>query len=68
MNSRVINTSLSLLLVFLLIALNLSIMPSLFIGGHDTFQYIEWAWELFNLEDPNLTFYRPLLSLFSSIL
>ena len=51
--------SISILIVCFLIVKFITI-ESLFIGGHDAFQYIEWA-RVLGTQEQNLQFFRPLL-------
>ena len=53
--------SIVILIVCFLIVKAITI-ESLYIGGHDTFQYIEWA-RVLGTQEQNLQFFRPLLYL-----
>lgn len=57
--------SISLLIICFLIVKFITI-ESLYIGGHDSFQYIEWA-RVLGTQEQNLQFFRPLLYLILKI-
>ena len=55
---KAIFTSVTLLACFLIV--KFITIESLYIGGHDTFQYLQWA-DDFGTQEQNLQFFRPLL-------
>ena len=54
------------ILIFCFLVVKFITIESLYIGGHDTFQYIEWA-RVFGTQEQNLQFFRPLLYLLLKI-